>query len=190
MGWLVVIIAAAVLAWTATAASASDSAADGRRCTVSGFVAGHGPVQVRTGPGPAFPAVGTLPAPDPDAEMYRTAGFDVVEARGGWFRIENGAPWSASNEPSPGLAGWISGRDAAFSLQTHMGFAEPDPESAVRWRSRTMEEPDALAAIDCRGNWLQLLFNDQGAVREGWFRGVCDNRDTSCDRPPGDPYLD
>jgi hypothetical protein len=185
------ITAAAALAFAAAAAASPPGEPEsGRRCTVSGFVAVQGPVHARVGPGPAFAVAGTIPDRDPDADLDRPASFDVIEARDGWFRIENGAPWSASGEPAAAVAGWLSGREVAFSLQTYLGFAEPDPSSAIRWRSRTMDEPRAIAALDCRGEWVKIRFSDGTELREAWFRGVCGNPDTSCDMPPGDSYRD
>ncbi|HEX8525459.1 hypothetical protein [Allosphingosinicella sp.] len=187
---LFLVAASAALASAAASEPAPADPPQAVRCTVSGIVASEGPVVVRTAPGPASPAAGTLPPPDPQAELDRPASFNIAEARGGWFRVENAAPWSMSPLERPGLSGWISGRDVGFSLQTHMGFAEPDPASAVRYRSRHMNEPDTLAALDCRGEWVKLLFSEGGELRQGWFRGVCDNPDTSCDMPPGDAYRD
>jgi hypothetical protein len=188
MRFILLIPAAAALASAGAAASASGSLAeDGSRCTVAGFVAADGPAELRSGPGRTFPVSGVIPTRDPDAEMDRPAHFDAVEARDGWFRVENAAPWSAE-EAVQGVSGWLDGREVGFSLQTHIGLAEPDPASEIRWRSRTMEEPETVAALDCRGEWVKLLFRDAGETREGWFRGVCGNPDTSCDMPPGDDY--
>jgi hypothetical protein len=189
MRWILLISAAAAITYARPPASASPAEGD-RRCAVSGLVSVEGPVHVRSGPGRRFPSTGIIPARDPNAEMDRPASFDVIEARGGWFRVANAAPWSASNEPVQGVSGWLSGREVAFSLQTHLGFAEPDPSSEVRWRSESMEEPETLAALDCSGEWVKLLFSRGGEVRQAWFRGVCDNPDTSCDMPPGDAYRD
>lgn len=165
-----------------------------RICTVSGFASGGEAVPVWSEPFIGSEPVGVLPAPDPHDEMggRMAAEFGVAEARGGWFRIENGGQWLAdhSNPPPPGISGWISGRHVRFALQTHMGFAEPNPRSAIRYRSRDGDEPDALVSLDCRGEWVKLLFSQDGEVREGWFRGVCANQETSCDMPPGDPYRD
>jgi hypothetical protein len=187
MRFMLLIPAAVALASAGAAASASP-AQDGARCTVAGFVSADGPAEVRSGPGRTFPVAGLITARDPQAELNRPAHFDAVEARDGWFRVENAAPWSASNDAVRGVSGWLDGRAVGFSLQTHLGFAEPDPASAIRWRSRSMEEPATVAALDCRGEWVKLLFRDAGETREGWFRGVCGNPDTSCDMPPGDVY--
>jgi hypothetical protein len=163
-------------------------------CDVAGVAFGGETIPVWSEPRVGSEPAGVLPAPDPDDEMQgrMSAEFNVVEARGGWFRIENGGPWiaDASIPPPPGVSGWISGRHIDFILQTHMGFAEPDPASAVRYRNRDLDEIDILVPLDCRGEWVKLLFSDQGEVREGWFRGICEIQETSCDMAPGDAYRD
>jgi len=166
---------------------------DRRRCSVHGFAFGAESVPVWAEPSDSSEPVGTLPPPDPgdDSEGQMSSEFDVVEARGGWFRIENGRAWGDTlDAPLRPVSGWISGRYVAFSLQTEMGFAEPDPRSAVRYRSRDRIQPHMLVALDCRGEWVKLLFSDGGEIREGWFRGVCGIQETSCDSLVGDRYRD
>ena len=196
MGFKAFTMMLAVAAPVAAApSSAPASPAEPRRiCTVVGFAAGGQTIPVWSEPRIGSEPAGVLPAPDPSDEMggRMAAEFGVAEARGGWFRIENGGPWLAdhSSPPPPGVSGWISGRHVRFSLQTHMGFAEPDPRSEVRYRSRDGDEPDLLVSLDCRGEWVKLLFSQDGEIREGWFRGVCANQETSCDMPPGDAWRD
>src|SRR5688572_21264451 len=95
-------------------------------------------LNVRAGPSPTARIVGTLPPPEDaqaggaDVEVDFGATFDVVEARNGWFRIENARRWSQSgNGPPVAPSGWISGRFLGFQLMTDKAFAAPDPSSAV-----------------------------------------------------------
>ena len=170
-------------------------AAAAARCTVHGFAYGGGPdpLPVWSEPNDMSATVGELPQPDWRDEMEgrMSAEFDVVEARGGWFRIENGRPWNGGtgNAPPP-VSGWISGRHVRFALQTEMGFGRADPRSEVRYRSRERLEPHMLAAVDCDGEWVRLIFSEGGEVRDGWFRGVCAIQETTCDSLVGDRIPD
>ena len=182
----------------ASAPSAAAGRADqpGARCSFSGWSSDPDPrgLNVRAGPSATARIVGTLPPPEPgqDIEVDFGATFDVVESRGGWFRIENARRWSqvgdaASNLPS----GWISGRYLTFQLQTDKAFAEPDPASPVvvsAWREDGGISPFAYRnPTECRGEWVRLtVAGRDGRQRQGWVRGICGIQETTCDGVHGD----
>src|SRR5688572_22661235 len=71
-------------------------------CSFSGWSTDPDPrgLNVRAGPSATARILGTLPPPEPgeDVEVDFGATFDVVEARDGWFRIENARRWSQAGQ--------------------------------------------------------------------------------------------
>lgn len=146
---------------------------------------------VHAGPSAASRVVGKLPPPvlDPDREDEVSADFRVVEARDGWFRIDDVSPTAGDTAPE---SGWIEGRYIGFDLQTDKAFAEPtrgSPVVAISW-----EDPKEgivrfgfRNASQCKGKWVKLRVTGRdGRERDGWASGVCGNQDTSCDGVVGE----
>lgn len=152
-------------------------------------------LNVRAQPSSRARVIGRLPPPERNADADRSFAveFDVVESRGGWFRIANARRWSDNAGQRPTLpSGWISGRYLGFELQTDIAFAAPDPSSprvATSWREQggggrffRYRHPSA-----CRGEWVRLMVTAQdGRERQAWVRGVCGSQETSCDGAGGD----
>jgi hypothetical protein len=147
-------------------------------------------LNVRAGPSKAAKIVGTIPPAkhNEDFDRKMATEFDVVEAQNGWFRIEKAAEWSdGSTVPTKLASGWISGRFIGFTLQTEVGFAAPNPESARLFESRQWGGPDNMRGItDCKGEWVKISYGLVAAPKQAWFRGVCGNQETSCDGVQGD----
>ena len=193
------ILAVASLALPVPGGMAAHSQAQAPRdgiCSFSGWSTDPDPrgLNVRAGPSATARILGTLPPPEPgeDVEVDFGATFDVVEARDGWFRIENARRWSQAGQGASTLpSGWISGRFVGFQLQTDKAFAEPDPASAIVVTS--WEEDGGLSQFGyrnptaCRGEWVRLtVVGRDGGERQGWVRGVCALQETTCDGVQGD----
>ena len=165
-------------------------------CSFSGWSTDPDPrgLNVRAGPSATARILGTLPPPEPgeDVEVDFGATFDVVEARDGWFRIENARRWSQAGQGASTLpSGWISGRYLGFQLVTDKAFAEPNSGSPVV--AIAFAEDGGLSQFAyrqpsaCRGEWVRLLVTGRdGREREGWVRGVCGLQETTCDGVQGD----
>jgi hypothetical protein len=163
-------------------------------CKFSGWSSDDDPkgLNVRAAPSSTAKILGQLPPPkavkdDPEREFATE--FDVVEARGGWFRIENARFWAEDRgKPATLPVGWISGRYIDFALQSEVGFAQPNPSSAIihqspRWDSRPKK---GKGIIDCKGEWVRFDVSSNGKSKPAWFRGVCGVQETSCDGVNGD----
>ena len=165
-------------------------------CHFSGWSTDPDPrgLNVRAGPSTTARILGTLPPPESgeDVEVDFGATFDVVEARDGWFRIENARRWSQAGRGVSTLpSGWISGHFVGFQLVTDKAFAEPDPASLVVVTS--WDEDGGLTQFNyrnpttCRGEWVRLtVVGKDGRDRQGWVRGVCGLQETICDGVRGD----
>lgn len=122
--------------------------------------------------------------------------FAIVEARNGWFRIQNiQTPGIVTEDREPvdvewrpsKTEGWIPGKAIFFVLQTFKGFAAPDPNSPVLFQSDDWYGPkDWLRVADCSGEWVQIAYGDPKRERFAWFRGVCAMQETTCDGVEGD----
>jgi hypothetical protein len=152
-------------------------------------------LNIRAAPSVEAPVVGVLPPPaySPEFDRVMAVTFDVIETRGGWFRIANAyrADDNAS-QASTLPSGWISGRHVGFALQTDVAFAEPDPRSAVV-AAAWMDSDGALRLFEyrhpteCRGEWVRLRVTGHDRIeRQAWARGVCNGQETSCDGARGD----
>nr|WP_288580932.1 hypothetical protein [uncultured Methylobacterium sp.] len=124
-----------------------DSAQAGSNtCTIGGWsiVTEAGGVPVRAGPSPEAPIVGRLPpAVAYEGGLYSGRGpeFAIVEAEGGWFRIDAVYVPTVKDddvEDVPlAVTGWIPGRAIYFQLQTAKGFSQQRSPSVALLRSST-----------------------------------------------------
>ena len=180
-----------------TIGAMSDSAQAGSNtCTIGGWsiVTEAGGVPVRAGPSPEAPIVGRLPpAVAYEGGLYSGRGpeFAIVEAEGGWFRIDAVYVPTVKDddvEDVPlAVTGWIPGRAIYFQLQTAKGFSRPDPASEVVYRFGELTHPrDWLAVTDCRGKWAEIAYGTPQEERRMWVRGICAAQETSCDGVKGD----
>ncbi|MDQ4087825.1 MAG: SH3 domain-containing protein [Pseudomonadota bacterium] len=195
MKWHLLVLGAGALAAGALAQGEPSGEAQDGVCAFSGWsgdpdLAG---LNVRAAPSPTARLIGRLPPPERIEGRDFATVFDVVEARNGWFRIENARRWDDdSSQPASLPSGWISGRFLQFQLGTDKAFAEPDPASAVvatAWRDSAGERHDLGYShpTACRGEWVKLtVTGHDGRAREAWVRGVCGNQETTCDGVPGD----
>ncbi|HEX8642068.1 MAG TPA: SH3 domain-containing protein [Allosphingosinicella sp.] len=194
------LLGCSVVALGLSAALAAAAQSDARpprdgACEFSGWSGDPDPagLNVRSGPSATAPVVGRLPPPQRIEGRDFATGFDVVEARGGWFRVENARRWDDDGSRPANLpSGWISGRFLQFQLGTDKAFAEPDTASAVvatSWRDRRGERHELgyRNPTACRGEWVRLtVTGHDGRPREAWVRGLCGMQETTCDGVPGD----
>lgn len=174
-------------------ATGSDQPGIPGQCRFSGWAANGNPAgtPIRSGPGRAFPVVGTLPpARETDAGLYgiEAATFDVVEAKNGWFRIDKAVYQRLDFDEEPVVypAGWIAGADISFAVQSDYAFEHPDPRAprvASGWN-----DPNGANGLrfhtpqDCQGEWVKLtVAGYDGVEKPGWLRGLCGRLETACE---------
>lgn len=163
------------------------------QCRFSAWAANTKPggTPIRSGPGKAFPSIGTLPsARETEAGLYgiEAATFDVVETKNGWFRIEKATfqRLDFDEEPVVYPSGWISGEDLSFALQSDFAFERPDARSAkiaASWNDPNGQNPLRFhSAEDCQGEWVKLTVSGyDGVEKPGWVRGVCGKLEMTCE---------
>jgi len=168
------------------------------QCRFSAWAAASakGGTVIRSGPGKKYEAVGTLPAAratEAGIAGVEAATFDVVEAKFGWFRIENAKYQRLDFDEAPVVypSGWIPGTAISFALQSDYAFERPDPKSPVvasGWQDP--EGPHQMLFENpqyCAGDWVMLtVAGYDGDKKLAWLRGACGSLETTCDTIPMD----
>ena len=173
---------------------------ESRKCKISGWTAASADasyVLVRSKPSSQARVAGKLPtihAGYAGPKPHHRAEFDIVENHNGWFRISNVRiivirDGSYGFYPSP-IDGWIEPSAIRFHIQSSRGFAQPDPDSAVRIRSADWLMDDWKDLYSCNGNWAEvdtspLSWDDEQSGRplppqKAWFRGICGSSMIEC----------
>ncbi|HKR25691.1 MAG TPA: hypothetical protein VJS15_10555 [Allosphingosinicella sp.] len=92
---------------------------------------------VHAAPDLGSPILGRIAEPWPDGDI--AVGFDIMESRDGWLRIEgardNGELTGAAERDMYHGAGWIRGHRVSVSAQASQALAEPRFESPITLRS-------------------------------------------------------
>lgn len=179
-------------------------ASPGGLCMVKAFSKDLDPngLNVRKSPSVDAEIVGKLPrwkAPDlgPDSRSTINAPmFTVVEVRDGWARINgveiaggtNSADTASADYAASPIEGWISSKMVGFAPQTQVGFARPDPASAIVLADRSGLDsiPIRPGLLGCAGEWLQVEFATKPSAKRAWIRGICGDPSTTCDGVEGD----
>lgn len=179
------------------------------QCRFSGFSRDTDPkgLNVRAKPSASSKIVAVLPpillAPKGQGGGLRSGSrapdFDVVEAKNGWFRIQNVTTYQLDAQTgdwefvkSDRIKGWISGKYLDFVIQSEIGFERPNPSSGRVWQEQDISQPfknfDQNRVLDCQGGWAKIEWRESQRLKRGWFRGICGVQETTCDGALGD-YL-
>lgn len=164
----------------------TDTGATTGACAVSAYILPPAEPAVRAMPRRSGAVVGRLKTAHYDVDDIEGADVTIVELRDGWARIAAASAWNEVTHDIP--AGWVETRHLAFVLQTELGFAAPDPDSAIAYSAEDwISSRQVRRYLGCRGEWLHLTVRDErGKPRTGWFRGACSNQRTTCDGTYGD----
>lgn len=178
-----------VLALLAPAAiHAQDAAADlpVATCSIQAYAQPPHDHRVRAAPNRKAATVGRLRATRYDADDIEGAYVTIVALDNGWAKIADAPAPNELAHPVPG--GWVPIDALGLNLQTRLGFAAPNPGSAVVHRDEDDIGRERIQRfLGCSGEWLHLRIRSlDGRPVAGWFRGACANQRTSCDGVPGD----
>lgn len=179
-------VALALLAPAAIQAQDAAPTAPAASCSIQAYAQPPQDHRVRAAPDRKAATVGRLRATRYDADDIEGAYVTVVALENGWAKIADAPAPNELAHPVP--AGWVPTDTLGLVLQTRLGFAAPNPASAVVHR----EEDDIgrrriQRFLGCSGEWLHLRIRGlDGRSVTGWFRGACANQRTSCDGVPGD----
>ena len=175
-------------------------------CDLQAWVADRDPagLNVRSAPSREARVIGTLPPMvNPDGERDYGVELRITGAKDGWLRIDGARDDASRNglgTPRPTFAGsgWIAGNLVGFGVQSAHGHARADVGSerivdlGKDWLS---DRAEITRMLDCTGDWAHVEFRLRarmataeaaGAPQRAWFRGICANQETTCDRGPVD----
>jgi hypothetical protein len=151
-------------------------------CDVGAFAnPAAGRVPILAEPRNGARVLGRLPVWEDDGRA-KGAYLDVMLISNGWARIANVAS-STGKAPN----GWIPARHLRFTMQTNVGFSEPTPKSKIVLTTGWFFGKTIQAIESCQGEWLKLKVRVDGSKPQtAWFRGACNNQETTCDGAVGD----
>lgn len=199
----------------ATAATAQDDLVLPKaetRCALEGWLGGKDreAVPVRAAPAPDARLVGTIPfvpydedvSPE-DVPLAWPVQFDLVASTLGWVKIANVV--DDIRRPVLEGEGWVPAELVRFQIQSGRGYAGPSTDSRRildfkdQWQA---DAGDIERALGCDGEWMLIEAaigpkrdsagrdlppeKRETVLRRAWFRGICGNARTSCDRPSVD----
>lgn len=121
-----------------------------------------------------------------DEEGHRKGAYvTIADIDQGWALVTGVMSWDNMTE---GPEGWVETRHLRFVLQTHSGFAAPDPQARIVVTAPNWLTPAQIRTLeDCQGKWIKAAVRIQRKTRSAWFRGACANQETTCDGSVGDP---
>ncbi len=187
-----------------------------RQCTLDGWTNNRfgENIAVHERPEAKSAILGRLPVTADDAkqvddERLYSVRFAITGFEMGWLRIEGASDHyndtqSGRARPVYAGSGWVPADAVRFQIQSARGFMAPSASSrkivdlGSDWATDLGVIERVLA---CDGSWvlvdlrltherradrlIQLTGHEQ-SLHRAWFRGVCGNEETSCDRPSVD----
>jgi hypothetical protein len=172
----------------AAAAQGSDRPENQAPCAIEAYAAPYGkPVKIHAAPRRDAAMRGTLPLSRDEEGRAKGAYVTITAIDGRWAKVTGVTAWDYDNNTaSPD--GWVEARHLRMVLQTHSGFAAPDPQSRVMVAAPDWLMPGQIKQLeDCRSNWVKVAVRSSGRRISAWFRGACANQETTCDGTMGDP---
>jgi hypothetical protein len=137
--------------------------------------------------------------------------FTIIGSQDGWFQVKSiGVDEQiAERKVDSGYMGegWVSAKKIGFNIQSTIGFDKPhdvteplrfEPDNdLVKTKSRIVAdlmgegrlgEVKFRTSAACQKGWVLTEFSfsprekpKESRIRRAWFRGICDNIETSCD---------
>ncbi|MGB3834493.1 MAG: SH3 domain-containing protein [Mesorhizobium sp.] len=178
--------AAAALIETCTGKAASAPASETTKCDLAAWVMKGAPADlaVRSGPGPDYAAVATVPRPYTDGEEIYFPQVTITGSRDGWFRIsevitELHGGWPTDPIVTFSGEGWLPGTMLRLWVESGRLWSLPSEDAPIAATFASDDfRLDALHA--CTGVWVEVegTYGDQRP--RGWTTDVCASQVTTC----------
>ena len=178
--------AAAALIETCTgkAAGAPDTAT--ARCDLAAWVMKGAPAElaVRSGPGPDYAAVATVPRPYTDGEEIYFPQVTITGSRDGWFRISEVITELFGGWPTDPIVtfsgeGWLPGNMLRVLVESGRLWSQPADDAPI---AATFASDDfKLETLHaCTGFWVEVEGRYLDQRPRGWTTDVCASQVTTC----------
>lgn len=183
--------AAAALLETCTGRVASAQSPEIAQCEFSAWVMKGAPpdLPIRSGPGPDYPAVATIPRPYTDgAEIYFPE-VTITGSRDGWFRVSEVITDLYGGWPTDAVVtfsgeGWLPGNMLRVWLESRYLLSRPSDDAPVAFTVTTASGTSDYFQIDtihaCEGSWIEVEGRRDDERPRGWTRDICASQVTTC----------
>lgn len=160
-------------------------------CDLAAWVMKGAPADlaVRSGPGPDYPAVATVPRPYTDGEDIYFPEVTITGSRDGWFRISQVITdlyggLSTDSVLTFSGEGWLPGNVLRTWVESAQLRARPADDAAITFK---MDAPGSLSdefRVDtlhaCTGYWVEVEGRLPDQRLRGWTSDVCASQVTTC----------
>ncbi|WDR01928.1 hypothetical protein PSQ19_14665 [Devosia algicola] len=183
--------AATSLIQTCVGNSASVPPSGTKLCNLAAWIMEEAPVDLalRTGPGPGYPVVATVPGPYTDgAEIYFPE-VTITGSRDGWFQITKIVTdlyGGLDTDPITNFAGegWLPGNVLRLWVQSAQLRTGPSADAPIAF---TLDDSGSAADIfrvdnlhQCEDDWIEVDGTASSKRLRGWTNQSCANQVTTC----------
>lgn len=183
--------AAAALIETCTGKAASARSPEIAQCDLAAWVVKGAPADlpVRSGPGPDYPTVATIPRPYTDGEAIYFPEVTITGSRDGWFRISEVITdlyggWPTDPVVTFSGEGWLPGNMLRVWLESPYLLSRPSDDAPVAFTVTTASSSSDYFQIDtfhaCEGSWIEVEGRRDDERPRGWIRDICASQVTTC----------
>lgn len=176
---------------TGTTVSAPAPASETTQCEFSAWINKSAPPElpVRSGPGPDYPAVATIPRPYTDGEEIYFPEVTVTGSRDGWFRVsevitELYGGWPTDPVVTFSGEGWLPGNVLQVWLESPHLLSRPSQDAPVAFTITTASSSSDYFRIDtihaCQGRWIEVEGRRGDERPRGWIADICASQVTTC----------
>lgn len=183
--------AAAALIETCIGRAASAKAPEIAQCELSAWVMKGAPpdLPVRSGPGPDYPAVATIPRPYTDGEEIYFPQVTITGSRDGWFRISEVITdlyggWPTDPVVTFSGEGWLPGNMLRVWLESPYLLSRPSHDAPIAFTVSTSSSTTDDFRLDtlhaCEGSWVEVEGRRADERPRGWIMDICASQVTTC----------
>jgi len=161
------------------------------QCELAAWVRKGAPpnLPVRSGPGPTYSTVATIPRPYTDGEEIYFPQVTITGSRDGWFRISEVITDLYGGWPTDPVAtftgeGWLPGNMLRVSLESPFLLSRPSKDAPVAFSVSTSSSTTDDFQLDtlhaCEGPWVEVEGRRGNERPRGWIRDICASQVTTC----------
>lgn len=183
--------AAATLVETCTGKAASAAPSEIMQCDLAAWVMQGAPpdLPVRSGPGPDYPIVATIPRPYTDGEAIYFPEVTITGSGDGWFRISEVITdlyggWPTDPVVTFSGEGWLPGEMLRVWLESPNLLSRPSDDAPVAFTITTASSSSDYFQLDtihaCEGSWIEVEGRGDDERPRGWIRDICASQVTTC----------
>lgn len=178
--------AAAALIEACAGKASSAQSPEIAQCDLAAWVMKGAPagLPVRSGPGPDYPTVATIPRPYTDGEEIYFPQVTITGSRNGWFRIsevitELHGGWPTDPITTFSGEGWLPGNMLRLWVESGRLWSRPSDDAPIA----ATFDPDEFkieALRACTGFWIEVEGRYLDQRPRGWTTDVCASQVTTC----------